>query len=102
MGRQAAPGVDLTYCIVHVVIKGLVLGKETTGSIWRVRQLGAMDEVVHRGTSTPSTSSNSAARGVPVREVKVPLAVVTVALKYKRVKHCKKIKVKLHPGLAAL
>ncbi len=43
-----------------------------------------MDEIMHRGTS--SASSNSTTRGVPVRKVKVPLAVVTVALKDKRIR----------------
>lgn len=76
--------VDPTYCIIHAVGEGLVLGEETTRSIWGVGELGSMDEIMHRGTS--STSSNSTTRGVPMREVKVPLAVVTVALKYKRTK----------------
>lgn len=80
--KQAALEVDPTYCIIHAMVKGLVLGEETTRSIWGVGELGAMDEIMHRGTS--STSSNSTTRGVPVREVKVPLAVVTVALKDKR------------------
>lgn len=61
--------------------QGLVLGEETTRSIWGVGELWAMDEVIHRGTS--STSSDSTTRGVAVREVKAPLAVVSVALKDK-------------------
>lgn len=58
------------------MIEGLVLGEETTRAVWRVGELGAMDEVIQRGTSSTSTT-----RGGPMREVKVPLAVVTVALK---------------------
>lgn len=79
MEEQVALEVDPTYCIIHGVVKGLVLGEETTRTIWGMGELGAMDEVIHRGTS-----SNSTPRGVPVREVKVPLAVVTVALKNKK------------------
>jgi len=82
MGKRAAPEVGPTYCIINAMVEGLVLGEETTGAIWWVGELGAMDEVTHGGT--PSTSSSSTPRGVPMREVKVPLAVVTVALKDKK------------------
>lgn len=77
-------GVDPTYCIIHAVVEGLVLGEETTGTIRGVGELGAVDEVIHRGTSSSSSCSDSSSRRVPVREVKVPLAVVTVALKDKK------------------
>lgn len=84
MGKQAALEVNPTYCIIHGVVEGLVLREETTRSIRGMGELGALDEVIHRGTSSSSTSSDSAAGGVPMREVKVPLAVVTVALKDKK------------------
>lgn len=73
-----------THRIVHAVVKGLVLREETTGSIWGMGELRALDEVIHGGASSTSSSSDSTTRGVPMREVKVPLAVVTVALKDKR------------------
>lgn len=76
-GKQTALKVSPSYCIIHAVVKRLVLGEDSTRSIWGVGELGAVDEVIHRGTS-------STTRGVPVREVKVPLAVVTVALKDNR------------------
>lgn len=75
-----------TYCIVHAVVQGFILGEEATRSIRGMRELGAVDEVVHRWTSTTSTSSNSTTRGVPVRHVKVSLAVVAVALSHTRTK----------------
>ena len=85
MGKQAALEVDPTYCIIHAMIEGLVLGEDTTRALWGVGELGTMDEVIHRGTSSSTSSpSDSTTRGVPVREVKVPLAVVTVAFKDKR------------------
>lgn len=58
-----------------------VLGEESTRSIWGVGELRAMDEVVQRGTSSTTTSptTNPTSRGVPMREVKAPLVVVTVA-----------------------
>lgn len=77
--------VDPTYCIIHAVVKGLVLGEEATRSVWGVGELGAVDEVTHGGTSSASSSSNSTTRGVPVREVKGSLAMVTVALKNKHI-----------------
>lgn len=72
------------YRIVHAVGVGFFLGKETTGGIWGMGELGSVDEVVHWWTtattsSSCSTSSQSPSRGVRVREVKVPLAVVVVA-----------------------
>lgn len=60
--------------------EGLILGEETTRSVWGMGELRSMDEVIHRGT--PSTSSTTG--GVPVREVKIPLAVVAVAYEDKR------------------
>ena len=48
-------------------------------SIRGVRELGAVDEVTHRGTTSAAASCHPPTRGVPMREVKVPLAVVTVA-----------------------
>lgn len=62
------------------MVMGFVLREETTRSIWGVGQLGSMDEVIHRGTSS-STSAHSSTRRVPMGEVKVALAVVVVALK---------------------
>lgn len=74
---------------------GLVLGEETTGSIRWVGELGSMDKVAHRGTSSTaaasSSSSHSTTRGVPMREVEVPLAVVAVALNDKRVNTCQEV-----------
>lgn len=82
---------------------GLLLGEETTGSIRWVGELGPMDKVAHRGTSSTaaaasSSSSHSTTRGVPVREVEVPLAVVVVALNDKRVNTCQVVS----RGLASL
>lgn len=62
------------------MIVRFVLGEETTGTIWGMGELGSMDEVIHWGTS----SSHCTTRGVTVREVEVPLAVVAVAFKDKR------------------
>ena len=80
---QAALQTESTYCIIHAVAEGFVLGEEAGRSVWGVGELGTMDEVIHRGTSSTSCS-NSTTRGVPVRKVKAPLAVVAVALREKR------------------
>lgn len=78
--------------IVHPVGVGFFLGKETARGIWGMGELGSMDEVAHwwtaATTTSCSTSSHSPSRGVPMREVKVPLAVIVVAFGNKRTFEC--------------
>lgn len=69
-----------TYCVIHAVAEGLVLGEETTRSIRWVGQLRAMDEIAHRSPST-SSSNPTTTRGVPVGKVEAHLAVVAVAFR---------------------
>lgn len=57
------------YRVRHVVREGLVLGHHAVGHVRWVRELGAVHEVIHRCTT----------RG-DVREVKVSVPLVTVAL----------------------
>ena len=70
-----------TYRVRHAVVQALVLGHEAPGAIWRVGQLGAMHELMGGG-STSASSTPSATRGVTVGEVKIPVAMVTVAWKH--------------------
>lgn len=57
-----------THWVRHVVGERLVLGHQAVGHVGRVRQLGTVHEVIHRRTT-----------GGDVREVKVPVPLVTVA-----------------------
>lgn len=68
-----------THRVRHAVREWLVLGHQAVGHVWWVRQLGAVHEIIHGGTT----------RGA-VREVKVPVPLVTVAWQEKKVKY-------LHP-----
>ena len=67
-----------THWVRHVVGERLVLGHQAVGHVRRVRQLGTVHEVIHWRTT-----------GGDVREIKVPVPLVTVAW-------CKKIKTSQH------